>query len=215
MVSPFGNPTTRAKWLTRGGLRLHGGKHRHEKESSWLPLASLPFGERAWIDPDFGRERPLRLSLGSAEVDQPLGQSRTDFKRIEAKELDHSRHVVHLREGGVALLPVDHRHLVASDDFRGIGLPQPEVEPTFADHLADGLWVCRVAVLLCKVGAYGGTNPMICDPAKRQRIPEGSLPICHFSERGELAEGDVDFLFADGDLLHEAFDDLSPFTDIH
>lgn len=59
---------------------------------------------------------------------------------------------------GVVLLPIHHRHLVATDDVGDIKLAESEVEPTLADHLADGLWAGRVALLLCKVGAYGATN---------------------------------------------------------
>jgi hypothetical protein len=101
-------------------------------------------------------------------VHQALGRSVTVWKRIESEESDDSGHVVDLRRCGVALLPVNDRHRVAADNFRDILLPPPEVESTLADHLADRLWIGRVAGLFYKIVSMGATNPVSCYPAKRQ-----------------------------------------------
>ncbi len=119
--------------------------------SDWLSLASFPLSKRAWVDPEF----PGKLALGGTNrlpvVHQSLRHSVTIRKGVKAEEPDHSCHVVYLRKTGVALLPIDDCHGVASDHFRNIPLADSKIKPALADHLSNRLWAGRVAGLLCKV----------------------------------------------------------------
>jgi len=73
--------------------------------------------------PKLFRKCLLGQSTGLPMVHQALCHSVTIRERIEAKEPDHTRHVVDTRKCSVVLLPVDDRHRVAADDFRHIPLP--------------------------------------------------------------------------------------------
>ena len=84
-------------------------------------------------------------------IDQAMCHCVSILKGIEAEKFDHSGHVIDAR-GAVAFLPIDDAHLIATDHFGGVDLAKSEVEPALPDHLADGLRMGRVALLLCKMG---------------------------------------------------------------
>jgi hypothetical protein len=69
-------------------------------------------------------------------IDQPMRQSVSILKRIEAEKCDHSGEVIDAR-GAVSLLPIDDRHLVAADHFGCVDLAKFKVKPALSDHLAD------------------------------------------------------------------------------
>ncbi len=91
-------------------------------------------------------------------ADDLMRQIVTLLKRVETQEFDHLAHVID-PGGGVPLLPINDRHLVAADDFSHVNLPEVEVEAAFADFLTQGSWGGWVAFLLCSVGSPRATNP--------------------------------------------------------
>ena len=122
-----------------------------------LPLSALPPRKRTRVNPELAGEFLLRHAERFAMIDQTMRQSVSILKRIEAEEFHHSGHVIDAR-GAMSLLPIDDAHLVAANHFGCDDLAKAEVKPALSDHLAQGLRIGRVALLLCKMGADRATN---------------------------------------------------------
>lgn len=113
-------------------------------------LAALPPCKGALINAKLLGKIPLADAEFLSMIHQPLRHSVAPFKRIVAQEFDHAAHVIDARFGA-APLPIPDSRLVAADNFRYVFLHQPQIEPPLSDHLADGFWICRIALHQSKV----------------------------------------------------------------
>jgi len=114
-----------------------GGHYRDNaraKSPLWLTFASLPFCERARINPEFTGEILLRKPACFSMRDKLFCDSGSGRQGIVSKEFDHFRHMNDTRSG-VSLLPIHDRHLVATDPLCHVALPKVEVETALADRL--------------------------------------------------------------------------------
>lgn len=134
------------------------GGNRFGKFSMGFSLSTLPPGKGARVDP----EMPGKLLLGDsaclAVADDLLGQRVTLLKWVESEKFDDFGHVIDAR-GGISLLPIHYRHLIAADDFGDLDLTEVEVQSVFADFLAQRFWSGGVALFLCSIRSPWATNP--------------------------------------------------------
>ncbi len=66
--------------------------------------------------------------------------------------------------------PIEEAHLIAADDPGDVNLSESQIEPSFANGLADCSWLGGIAFYLRKVWTNGTTNPTECCSTKWQRI---------------------------------------------
>ena len=135
-------------------LQLEAGKksrHRH-------PLSAFPPGQGGRVDTQLAGKFFLGDAKYLAVTDDLLCQSVAFLERVESEKFRDLGHVID-PGGRVSVLPIHNRHLVATDNFGRVDLPELEFEAPLADILAQGLWSGRVALFLCRVRSPWTTHP--------------------------------------------------------
>ena len=119
----------------------HPFAQRDRKVASRFTLSAFPSRMRARVNAELLGEFLLGDTPRLPAVRNPLGHGGTLRKRTEAEKAAHSRHVVDA-ELRVPLLPIDHGHHVAPDDFGESKVPQPTTSvPSFGEKTTDFYFV--------------------------------------------------------------------------